>query len=56
MLDSSYKNRENAIEEVVYDFLKDCDLVEMSNDSTEMFIQIGMMPKDRKKSGALFYF
>jgi hypothetical protein len=48
MLDSSYKNRENAIEEVVYDFLKDCDLVEMSNDSTEMFIQIGMMPKDMK--------
>lgn len=48
MLDSSYKNRENAIEEVVYDFLKDCDLVEMSNDATEMFLRIGMMPKSTK--------
>jgi len=48
MLDSSYKNRENAIEEVVYDFLKDCDLVEMSQDSSEMFLEIGMMPKDMK--------
>ena len=48
MLDNSYKNRENAIEEVIYDFLKDCDLVEMSDESTEMFLQIGMMPKGMK--------
>jgi hypothetical protein len=48
MLDNSYKNRENAIEEVIYDFLKDCELVEMSDDSTKMFLQIGMMPKNMK--------
>ena len=48
MLDNSYKNRENAIEEVIYDFLKDCDRVEMSDESTEMFLKIGMMPKDMK--------
>jgi len=48
MLDNSYKNRENAIEEVVYDFLKDCDPVEMSQDTTEMYLRIGMMPKNAK--------
>lgn len=46
MLDNSYTNRENGIEEVVYDFLKDCELVEMSKDITQMYIEIGMMPKD----------
>lgn len=44
MLDSSYKNRENAIEQVVYDFLKDCELVEMTQEITETFLMIGMMP------------
>lgn len=48
MLDSSYKNRENAIEEVVYDFLKDCDPVEMTQQTTETFLMIGMMPKNVK--------
>lgn len=48
MLDSSYKNRENAIEEVVYSFLKDCELVEMTRETTETFLMIGMMPIDVK--------
>lgn len=48
MLDSSYKNRQDAIEEVVYGFLKDCDPVKMSNDTAETFIMIGMMPKNVK--------
>ena len=48
MLDSSYKNRENAIEEVVYDFLKDCELVEMTQETTENFLMIGMMPNNVK--------
>ena len=48
MLDNSYTKKENAIEEVVYDFLKDCKLVEMSKDVTGMYIEIGMMPKDMK--------
>lgn len=48
MLDNSYTNRENGIEEVVYDFLKDCELVEMSKEVTEMYIEIGMMPKFMK--------
>jgi len=48
MLDSSYRNRENAIEEVVYDFLKDCDPVEMTQQTTETFLMIGMMPKNVK--------
>jgi hypothetical protein len=46
MLDSSYKNRENAIEEVIYDFLKDCEVVEMSPKTTEMFLRIGMLPRN----------
>jgi hypothetical protein len=50
MLDSSYKNKENAIEEVVYNFLKDCDPVEMIQDITETFLMIGMMPKNVKLS------
>lgn len=48
MLDNSYTNRENAIEEVVYDFLKDCTLVEMTKETTETFLMIGMMPKNAK--------
>jgi hypothetical protein len=48
MLDSSYKNRENAIEEVVYDFLKDCDPVEMTQETIETFLMIGLMPKNVK--------
>jgi hypothetical protein len=48
MLDSSYKSIENAIEEVVYDFLKDCDLTPMSEESSLMFLEIGMMPKSMK--------
>jgi hypothetical protein len=48
MLDSSFKNRENAIEEVVYDFLKDCEVVEMSQETTEMFLRIGMLAKNVK--------
>ncbi len=50
MLDTSYKNRENAIEEVVYDFLKDCDRVEMSNEVTELYMLISLMSKDVKLS------
>jgi hypothetical protein len=50
MLDTSYRNRENAIEEVVYDFLKDCEPVEMTQETVETFIMIGMMPKDVKLS------
>jgi len=46
MLDNSYTSRENAIEEVVYDFLKDCELVPMSEDDAKTFLMIGMMPKD----------
>lgn len=48
MLDSSYKNKENAIEEVVYDFLKDCDLVPMSEDTTEAFLMVSRLPKNIK--------
>jgi hypothetical protein len=48
MLDNSYTNRENAIEEVVYDFLKGCQRVELSEEATQMFIEIGMMPKNMK--------
>lgn len=48
MLDASYKNRENGIEEVVYDFLKDCELVAMSEEITQIYAQIAMMPKDVK--------
>jgi hypothetical protein len=58
MLDSSYRNRENAIEEVVYDFLKDCEPVEMTQETAETFIMIGMMPKDVKlsnKTSHLFF-
>jgi len=50
MLDNSYKNKENAIEEVVYNFLKDCDPVEMIKDITETFLMIDMMPKNVKLS------
>lgn len=48
MLDNSYTNKENAIEEVVYDFLKDCRRVEMSEEATQMYLEIGMMPKNMK--------
>lgn len=48
MLDNSYTSRENAIEEVVYDFLKDCEPALMSEDDTKTFLMIGMMPKDVK--------
>jgi hypothetical protein len=48
MLDSSYKNRQDAIEEVVYGFLKDCEPAEMSNDAVETFMMIGLMPKNVK--------
>jgi hypothetical protein len=50
MLDNSYTNRENAIEEVIYDFLKDCNLVEMSNQVAELYMLIGLMSKDVKLS------
>jgi hypothetical protein len=50
MLDNSYKNRENAIEEVIYDFLKDCELVKMSNEVSELYMLIGLMSKDVKLS------
>ena len=43
---SSYKNKENAIEEIVYDFLKDCETVEMSSESTKNLLMIAMLPKD----------
>lgn len=48
MLDNSYTKRENAIEEVVYDFLKDCERVQMSEEANKMFLEIGMMPKNIK--------
>jgi len=48
MLDASYKNREQGIEEVVYNFLKDCEPVEMDNKTTETLLIIGMMPKNVK--------
>lgn len=48
MLDNSYTNRENAIEEIVYDFLKDCRRVPMSEEATEMYLEIGSMPKNMK--------
>jgi hypothetical protein len=48
MLDNSYTNRQNAIEEVVYDFLKDCEPVEMTQETTETFLMIGLMPKNVK--------
>ena len=50
MLDTSYKNRQNAIEEVIYDFLKDCNRVEMSNEVSELYMLIGLMSKDVKLS------
>jgi hypothetical protein len=45
MLDNSYKNKENAIEEVVYGFLNKCEFEELSKDVFELSIMIGMMPK-----------
>jgi hypothetical protein len=48
MLDNSFKKRENAIEEVFYDFLKDCTLVEMTQETLETLLMIGMMPKNVK--------
>jgi len=48
MLDASYKNREQGIEEVVYNFLKDCEPVQMDNKTTETLFIIGMMPKNVK--------
>jgi len=48
MLDSSYITKENAIEEVIYDFLKYCEPVPMSDDATRAYLMIGMMPKDVK--------
>jgi len=48
MLDASYKNREQGIEEVVYNFLKDCEPLEMDNKTTETILMIGMMPKNVK--------
>ena len=48
MLDNSYKNRQNAIEEVVYGFLKDCEVVPMSQEVTELVLMIGFMPKNVK--------
>ena len=50
MLDNSYTNKQNAIEEVVYDFLKDCELVEMSKDITKTYLMIGLMPRHAKLS------
>lgn len=46
MLDSSYATKENAIEEIVYDFLKSQEKVEMSKESAETFIMIGLMPSN----------
>jgi ABC-type metal ion transport system substrate-binding protein len=48
MLDISFRKKENGIEEVVYDFLKDCTLVELTQETTETFLMIGMMPKNLK--------
>jgi hypothetical protein len=48
MVDNSNTNRENAIEEVVTNFLKDCTLVEMTQETTENFLLIGTMPKTIK--------
>lgn len=48
MLDASYKNKQNGIEEVVYEFLKYCKLVQMSDDVARTFIMIAMMPKNVK--------
>lgn len=46
MLDSSYKEKENAIEEVIYDFLKNCEMSEMSEQCEKMFLEIGMLPEN----------
>jgi hypothetical protein len=48
MLDNSHKNRQNAIEEVLYGFLKDCKPVEMSDEVTELVLMIGLMAKNVK--------
>lgn len=48
MLNASEKNRQEAIEEVVYNFLKDCEPVEMDNETAKTFLMIGFMPNDVK--------
>jgi hypothetical protein len=48
MLSNSYTKKPNAIEEVVYDFLKDCNLVPLSDKNSETLVQVCLMPKDFK--------
>jgi hypothetical protein len=48
MLDASYKNREQGIEEVVYNFLKDCEPAPMSNDVSELFLKLAIAGNDFK--------
>lgn len=48
MLDFSYTEKESAIEEIVYDFLKDCNLVPMTQETAETFMMIGLMPSNVK--------
>ena len=46
MLEASYATKENAIEEIVYDFLKNQNKSPMSDEMVELFIKIGLMPKN----------
>ena len=48
MLDASYKNREQGIQEVVYNFLKDCEPAPMSNDVSELFLKLAIAGNDFK--------
>ena len=46
MLDFSYTKKETAIEELLYDFLKNRCREEMSEDVCETYLTIGMTPKN----------
>ena len=48
MLDRTFIEKENAIEEIVYDFLKERRLVEMSNEISEAFLSVAMIPNGTK--------
>jgi hypothetical protein len=46
MLDASYKTKENAIEEIIYDYLDNRKISEMTKEQTELYLQIAMIPKN----------
>ena len=46
MLGFSYTKKETAIEEILYDFLKNRSRAEMSEDVCETYLTIGMTPKN----------